>query len=653
METLSSGMGRPDADPLPIDVQHSAIAKWIVDRRKMPADWRKRLAVLQAKAADAAERMPEGARTRAGVGARGSDSGAAATFNLARVKRCLEAVEAEEGGGAGGGVLGVLGVGGPRREWAALVRAWEKNCLHLGEAATEIVELVDYQAPFHEKERDRARQATADADRREAEIERQMAEHEAQLARVCREHNIAGKRPREELLAGLANKLGPALAAGADAARSDAVGAAIDLYEQWVEWAHRGADEGASAANADTPVDAPDELLPALRALRAAETPPDGRERPVDLTPDYVRARGKAAGEAASGGGGAGGGSPLAALAPDGAIAPAGINWDADVSESGGNGASAGDGAPVEIDWGVGDVTPADADAPEDEGAAAVVDWGISTDSAGAGADGGGGDGGTEIDWDITVDASAESTATGAADGAAPPTIDWDIDVREGGVGAESSHGGADTGAMDMMAGMMAALDVDGGSEAGSREAPSDLVAPVWERLLHKDGRAAVVNDLLELGAFLKVRQAEMNAASTSSIMASSLHSMPDAVRDATVGSVGALAEKVCAATAALTAGDVRDLLLLHASERALGRVADAIERRRAHGARLRSTREDVRARRQQSQSSMAAHHAKLCSIATRAAELKRSVEAELCAMFAPTQVNVIGSIASVAAYGR
>ena len=47
-------------------------------------------------------------------------------------------------------------MGGPKRQWAGLLRAYEKGALQLGEAAVEMVDLVDYQAPYHQAEMARA-----------------------------------------------------------------------------------------------------------------------------------------------------------------------------------------------------------------------------------------------------------------------------------------------------------------------------------------------------------------------------------------------------------------------------------------------------------------------------------------------------------------
>ena len=511
-------------------------------------------------------------------------------------------------------------MGGPKRQWAGLLRAYEKGALQLGEAAVEMVDLVDYQAPYHQAEMARARQDIAAADRRGAETERQIGEHATALERACTEHGIQGDRPREELIQAVTTRIEPALQAAARAVREGAVGDAIKLYEQWVAWAHSSAEgEGEGDAEAKDGVAPPGPLLPSLKAMREAEDPPEGGACKVNLVPEFVRAPKSAQMDAAS------------ASAADGCIdAPAEIDWGIETTAAEGGGDAGG--APA-IDW---DVDVSEAAGPEAGG------------DESSPADGATGEGGVEggvqpaIDWDITVDdVGANEEQTDA------PEIKWDIDVTAASAGGADVADRSGEDAAAMMAEMMAGLDVEGES------ADTELMPPVWEVLLGKEGRTAVLNDLLELRAFLRVRHAEMSASSASSLMASGMHSMPDMVRDVTADGVDMLEKAVDAATVALTDGAMRELLLLHSSERALGRVAEAIERRRAHGGRLRATLEDVRVRRQQAQSSLAAHHAKLCVIAARAAAVRDRTAAQLCDMFAPRRINLIGQIATVAAYGQ
>lgn len=53
--------GATPVDPvslLPIDITYSKLADWLVDRKKMPADWRKKVASLRARIATAFSTLP-------------------------------------------------------------------------------------------------------------------------------------------------------------------------------------------------------------------------------------------------------------------------------------------------------------------------------------------------------------------------------------------------------------------------------------------------------------------------------------------------------------------------------------------------------------------------------------------------------------------
>ena len=47
LSSRAAGQARPDAE-IPVDVHYAKLASWLVDRKKAPADWRKRLAAIEA-----------------------------------------------------------------------------------------------------------------------------------------------------------------------------------------------------------------------------------------------------------------------------------------------------------------------------------------------------------------------------------------------------------------------------------------------------------------------------------------------------------------------------------------------------------------------------------------------------------------------------
>ena len=93
------------------------LLEWLVDRKKMPADWHGRLTALQARAAAAAAKLPSGlppAPLAAEIDAAGG-------LDYLRCRAVRDAVAVSEGGGGGG-----LFSRGPLGEWDALLKAYEK-----------------------------------------------------------------------------------------------------------------------------------------------------------------------------------------------------------------------------------------------------------------------------------------------------------------------------------------------------------------------------------------------------------------------------------------------------------------------------------------------------------------------------------------------
>jgi hypothetical protein len=125
---------------------------WLVDRKRCAADWRPKLAALRARASAAAATLPPEVLSSAlGEGASANalaeTAGAAGALDYAACVRIRDALAAREASGgdesgvssapAPRGLFGRLtgAGGGAAREWDALVRAYDKESLHLPEAA--------------------------------------------------------------------------------------------------------------------------------------------------------------------------------------------------------------------------------------------------------------------------------------------------------------------------------------------------------------------------------------------------------------------------------------------------------------------------------------------------------------------------------------
>ena len=309
LSSRAAGQARPDAE-IPVDVHYAKLASWLVDRKKAPADWRKRLAALHARVGELARKLPARLARARGPGvpdvallSADGDPPAWDYFRAVVVRdRILDGADAEEPGssepsaeesdatdpsaeesapGAAKPRRGFFGgLTGVAKAWDDVVRAYERDGLHLPEAALAMARAVDHDIPYHRAQVAKRGKQLVDLDRREAEYKRQAAaaakKFEAMRADVFGADFIAEKKSRggdaeaiEADVAALARKTDAVFERVADAARVDEVGEAAEHYAEWIAWAHGG------SATAE-------ELLPASRArARSKPARPSRRRRGV------------------------------------------------------------------------------------------------------------------------------------------------------------------------------------------------------------------------------------------------------------------------------------------------------------------------------------------------------------------------------------
>ena len=625
LSSRAAGQARPDAE-IPVDVHYAKLASWLVDRKKAPADWRKRLAALHARVGELARKLPARLARARGPGvpdvallSADGDPPAWDYFRAVVVRdRILDGADAEEPGSsepsaeesdatdpsAEESAPGALkprrgffgGLTGVAKAWDDVVRAYERDGLHLPEAALAMARAVDHDIPYHRAQVAKRGKQLVDLDRREAEYKRQAAaaakKFEAMRADVFGADFIAEKKSRggdaeaiEADVAALARKTDAVFERVADAARADEVGEAAEHYAEWIAWAHGG------SATAE-------ELLPALARLRAFEAgatvaPPESRS-------EDERRRDEANDEGGDPGG-------VVVEPPAG-----GIDWGVSVEvEEGDPGAATVVEPPAGgIDWGV-----SVEDDGGDPGAAAVVelpaggiDWGVSVedDGGGGGAPSAGG-----IDWDVG-DFVVEATASGETSSAplAPPT--------------------------------------PGPSEESD---PPPLNPPASELPFHlalrdQAFRASVADDLCELRAFLRQRAVDLRGREAATLLASA----PASVRSnhATPDALDALAAACEAPVAILAAPANRRLLLVAASARFRSRLAaEVVVAGEAEGKLLRAA-EELDARRAETKLAHRRGAAKAESMRVALGEVKAAVEAAVSKMLGGRVVNVVGDVNKV-----
>jgi len=654
LSSRAAGQARPDAE-IPVDVHYAKLASWLVDRKKAPADWRKRLAALHARVGELARKLPARLARARGPGvpdvallSADGDPPAWDYFRAVVVRdRILDGADAEEPGssepsaeesdatdpsaeesapGAAKPRRGFFGgLTGVAKAWDDVVRAYERDGLHLPEAALAMARAVDHDIPYHRAQVAKRGKQLVDLDRREAEYKRQAAaaakKFEAMRADVFGADFIAEKKSRggdaakaiEADVAALARKTDAVFERVADAARADEVGEAAEHYAEWIAWAHGG------SATAE-------ELLPALARLRAFEAgatvaPPE-RSRSED-----ERRRDEANDEGGDPGG-------VVVEPPAG-----GIDW----------------GVSVEVDEG-------------DPGAATVVeppaggiDWGVSVEDDG-------GDPGAAavveppaggIDWGVSVE--DDGGDPGAAAVVEPPAggIDWGVSVEDdGGGGGAPSAGGIDWDVGDFVVEATASGETSSAPLAPPTPGPSEEsesdpppLPPASELPFHlalrdQAFRASVADDLCELRAFLRQRAVDLRGREAATLLASA----PASVRSnhATPDALDALAAACEVPVAILAAPANRRLLLVAASARFRSRLAaEVVVAGEAEGKLLRAA-EELDARRAETKLAHRRGAAKAESMRVALGEVKAAVEAAVSKMLGGRVVNVVGDVNKV-----
>jgi len=662
-------------DDLPIDVHYDKLIDWLVDRKKVAKDWRKKLAGVHAKLSELARELP-GTLTRAhglgvpdaslvesgtgdpprwdyfravlvrdrivaGADLRVSDADdekpasandANATGTDERDANDAKETETEKEKS----IRGLFGrLTGKAKAWDDVVRAYEKDALHLPECGATMTRATDHETPFRRRENAKLAKQLVDSGRRETELRRSAVAAKEKFASLCADvfgETTIDETPRDEvafrgLVDGLVARLDSVFDAAVAAARTDAVGEAAEHYARWTEWAHGnlihpGGGGEKNENDTDTPSVAVASLTPhlaRLRAMSAAEAEALGRV------------------------------SRNASADPDKSV-PSSTNDDASLSLD----PSAGG-----IDWDV-DVAATEASAKVEPPAGGVdwdVDGGTSTEAASAESNGGDerADLSTpvEIDWDVgdVVDVSDADQTSGTGVEAtteatsAPIEIDWDVGdvVVVEDAGAEQKRFDETRREDAGEDGTPFANENENDERLNASPDDSDSCR-LGRALADREFRACVLDDLLELRAFLSQRAADASRVSGES--AALLSSAPAAIRARSdVHELRRLAAACEAPVLALAEDGARRLLLLSASERFRARLASDLLAASRLEAKLLAHADEARERRSETRRALRREARRAEAAAKALGEVKLFAERTISAMYKGRTVHIIGEI--------
>jgi hypothetical protein len=197
---LGSGYEGPEEKDIPIDIQAHKLLEWVVDRKKVPKNWKPTYDRIKAKIDAARSELPkdnneieEFVKDRPDL----TYYDAMEIMNI--LKRTVE--DAESKTLFGGYKVKSL------KDWDEIIKAFNSNNVYLADAAQILVQIALYEIPGLKKAIERAQKQITEYNHKDSEQVKAIQTYKTQFNQACAEFGIEGKDIKAELVKSASDEL--------------------------------------------------------------------------------------------------------------------------------------------------------------------------------------------------------------------------------------------------------------------------------------------------------------------------------------------------------------------------------------------------------------------------------------------------------------
>eukprot|EP01112_Ceratiomyxa_fruticulosa_P008407 TRINITY_DN2178_c0_g5_i1.p1 TRINITY_DN2178_c0_g5~~TRINITY_DN2178_c0_g5_i1.p1 ORF type:complete len:555 (-),score=128.85 TRINITY_DN2178_c0_g5_i1:188-1852(-) len=177
---------------LPIDILAPKVIDWLLDRRKLPQNWRKNLQVIRALIEKAKPDLLKNSEIQHYLEK-------VSTINYFHALEIFELL-VKSGESEAKTLFGYYA--NPKLQaWNQIIRAYEKDNIYLGEISQSLLDILTYDIPNLRAAIEENNKAIAACNKHENELKKNINSSRYGYNQKCKEYQIAGEHPREEIMA--------------------------------------------------------------------------------------------------------------------------------------------------------------------------------------------------------------------------------------------------------------------------------------------------------------------------------------------------------------------------------------------------------------------------------------------------------------------